>query len=343
MRAAGVPHASPDGGRQGVSLAARRICLAPMMDRTDRHFRRLMRCITRTALLYTEMIPALALVRGRQTCLLDYHPVERPLAVQFGGSDPDVLAECARMAADRGYDEINLNVGCPSERVADGGFGACLMARPDTVARCVEAMARVVTLPVTVKHRIGIDAMDSDADLTRFVATVAQGGCTVFIVHARKAWLGGVSPKQNRSLPPLDHAMVYRLKADRPDLTVVINGGIASLADAAIHLERVDGVMIGRAAYETPCLFVPVDRMFGGCFTAPPSPRHVAARMIDTLACTAADGTPPVRVLRHMHGLFHGMPGARRWRRCLTSLTGADPDTVVRALHDCLDSFPTRD
>ncbi|VBB69231.1 tRNA dihydrouridine synthase A [invertebrate metagenome] len=310
--------------RDRIAPAARRVCLAPMLDRTDRHFRYLVRQITRTALLYTELVPASAIVCGRQTWMLEYNPIEHPVAIQFGGNTPEILAKCARIAADCGYDEVNLNVGCPSNRVTNGRFGACLMANPGLVARCVEAMAKAVAIPVTVKHRIGIDAHYQYEDLKEFVTTVAQAGCTTFIVHARKAWLNGLSPRQNRFLPPLDHAMVYRLKADNPELTIITNGGIVSLAEGVTHMEWVDGVMIGRAAYEAPYLLAEVDRLFGSHTDTPPSRYQIISGMCEYLIRESAAGTPSARILRHMHGLLHGQPGARRWRHCLTAMAAAD-------------------
>lgn len=337
---------SPSSNQQHtIPAAARKICLAPMMGYTDRHFRYLARMITRTALLYTEMIPTTTFMRSYQTRLLDYHPVEHPIAIQFGGNDPNILATCASIAADRGYDEINFNVCCPSERVTNGGFGACLMYKPDTVARCIEAMAQAVTIPITVKHRIGIGAtQDSYADLIRFVTTVAQAGCAAFIVHAppRKTWLGSLSPRQNRSRPFLDYATVYRLKADRTDLTVILNGGITSLSEAVDHLRWVDGVMIGRAAYKVPYLLADVDRQFGGRVNAPLSRCLIATEMTNYLACEISKGTSQSRILRHMHGLFHGQSMARRWRYLLTTVANNpaaanDPTAASLAIQDFIE------
>ncbi|NNF90009.1 MAG: tRNA dihydrouridine(20/20a) synthase DusA, partial [Boseongicola sp.] len=228
---------------------AARLSVAPMMDWTDRHCRHLHRLMSRRTLLYTEMVTAPALVRGGARHLLRFDPAEHPVALQLGGSDPGELTEAARMGADEGYDEINLNVGCPSDRVQSGRFGACLMREPELVADCIAAMQSAVEVPVTVKHRIGVDDQDEEADLERFVTTVARTGCRDFIVHARKAWLQGLSPKQNRDVPPLNYERVYRLAADHPELTVVINGGVTEAAQCIENLKHVDGVMLGRAAY----------------------------------------------------------------------------------------------
>ena len=299
----------------GIPLTARRVCVAPMLNRTDRHFRYLMRQITRTALLYTELVSAAAIIRGRQRCMLKYHPIEHPVAIQFGGNIPENLAECARIAADYGFDEVNLNVGCPSARVA---FGAHLMAHPDLVARCVEAMTKAVAIPVTVKHRIGIDSHCGYRELQQFVTTVAQSGCQTFIVHARKALLNGLSPRRNRSLPPLDHTMVHRLKREKPELTIITNGGITSLSEGIAHIKFVDGVMIGRAAYEAPYLLANVDQLISCKKEYDFSRKKIIVRMCEYLSHETAAGTPPAHVLRHMHGLFHGQPGASLWKKNLS-------------------------
>ena len=242
----------------------RRLSVAPMMDWTDRFCRRFHRVLTRRALLYTEMVPTGAILRGQRERFLAFDPVEKPLALQLGGADPVALAECAAIAEDWGYDEVNLNVGCPSDRVQNARFGACLMAEPKLVARCVEQMQAATDIPVTVKHRIGIDEQDSYEELKGFVATVAAVGCRSFTVHARKAWLQGLSPKQNREIPPLRYEMVQRLKQDFPELEIVINGGITSLEVAAEQLRQLDGVMLGRAAYQDPWVLAEVDsRIFG--------------------------------------------------------------------------------
>lgn len=310
------------------------LSLAPMMDRTDRHFRFLLRLITKHTLLYTEMVTMQAILRGDRARHLDFNTEEHPVALQLGGDDPTMLAECARIAADYGYDEVNLNIGCPSERVQKGSFGACLMKTPDQVAACVEAMRAAVDLPITVKHRIGVDDMDAYEDMLRFVDVVTSAGCTRFSVHARKAWLKGLSPKENRTVPPLRYADVYRLKADRPALEIEINGGIRTLDETLGHLEKVDAVMIGRAAYDNPWLFAEADaRVFGK-----PEPAltriEVAHAMIDYAANAQAQGTRVHHVARHMHGLFQGVPGARKWRQGLNAAVrqGASPRVIEDAL-----------
>lgn len=289
-----------------------------MMDWTDRHCRFFHRLLTRHALLYTEMITAEAVIHGDRRKLLGFSPEEHPVALQLGGADPERLALAARIGADFGYDEINLNVGCPSDRVQEGRFGACLMAEPELVARCVEAMRAACSIPVTVKCRIGIDDQDSEADLERFVTTVAAAGCTRFVVHARKAWLDGLSPKENRDVPPLDYGRVYRLKAAHPDLTIVINGGIRSLDEAEAHLSQVDGVMIGRAAYQTPYLLAEVDRRIFGSAEPPVTRAEVMERLIPYLERHLASGGRLNAVTRHVIGLYHGEPGARMFRRYLS-------------------------
>src|SRR5262245_34360441 len=242
----------------------RRFCVAPMMDWTDRHCRFFHRLLSRHARLYTEMVTAEAVLRGDRHRLLAFSPAEHPVALQLAGCEPGALADAAVLGQAYGYDEINLNIGCPSSRVQEGRFGACLMGEPELVARCVAAMQRRLSVPVTVKCRIGIDEQDSERDLDRFISTVADAGCASFIVHARKAWLKGLSPKQNRELPPLDYARVWNLKAAHAKLEIIVNGGIASLAAAQAHLEKVDGVAIGRSAYQNPYLLAGVDRQFFG-------------------------------------------------------------------------------
>jgi tRNA-dihydrouridine synthase A len=305
-----------------------------MMDCTDRHFRWFMRQISRRALLYTEMVTMGAVLHGDRDHLLGFSPEERPLALQLGGDDPAMLAECARIAEGMGYDEVNLNVGCPSERVASGNFGACLMAQPERVAACVTAMRAAVEIPVTVKHRIGIDEHDSYADMLRFVTTVAAAGCDRFAVHARKAVLGGLSPKANLTVPPLRPADVYRLKQELPHLGIEINGGIVTLEAAAEHLQRVDGVMIGRAAYDNPYLFAEVDRRFYGDDAASPNRFEVARRFGAYAARWLADrasrpGGKLSGLTRHVLGLFAGLPGAREFRRLLTTPQPGPAEEVV--------------
>ena len=308
----------------------RRLSVAPMMDCTDRHFRYLVRLVTRHTLLYTEMVTSAALVHGRRDHLLDFAEEEHPIALQLGGSDPDELARCARFAVERGFDELNLNVGCPSDRVRRGRFGACLMAEPDVVARCVEAMIGAGGVPVTVKTRIGIDDRDRYEDLAGFVESVAAAGCRTVIVHARKAWLTGLSPKENREIPPLRHDVVYRLKDDFPSLEIVINGGITSLDDAAAHNERVDGSMMGREAYRNPFVLAGADRrMFGAVTATAPDRTEVAGRMAAYARREVRRGARLHHVTRHMLGLFHATSGARRWRRHLSTEAARRNDAGV--------------
>ena len=309
----------------------RRLSVAPMMDCTDRHFRYLVRLVTRRTLLYTEMVTSAALVHGRRDHLLDFAEEEHPIALQLGGSDPDELARCARFAVERGFDEINLNVGCPSDRVRRGRFGACLMAEPDVVARCVEAMVGAGGVPVTVKTRIGIDDRDRYEDLAGFVASIAAAGCRTVIVHARKAWLTGLSPRENREIPPLRYDVVYRLKDDFPALEIIVNGGITTLDDAAAHNQRVDGSMMGREAYRNPFVLADADgRMFGAVTATPPDRTEVAGRMAAYARLEVERGARLHHVTRHMLGLFHATSGARRWRRHLsTEATRRDDAGVI--------------
>ncbi|HIK09014.1 MAG TPA: tRNA dihydrouridine(20/20a) synthase DusA [Oscillatoriaceae cyanobacterium M33_DOE_052] len=310
------------------------VSLAPMMDCTDRHFRYFMRQITRRTLLYTEMIVAAAILHGNREKLLGFSPEEKPLALQVGGNNPLELAECARIAADQGYDEINLNVGCPSSRVQNGNIGACLMAQPELVARCVEAMA-VGGIPVTVKHRIGIDDRDSYEDLAHFVRIVSEAGCGRFTVHARKAWLQGLNPKQNRHIPPLRYEEVYRLKQEFPQLMIEINGGITSLAQAEEHLTQVDAVMIGRAAYDNPFLFAQCDRDIYGDNTTPPTRHQVATAMLPYIEFWLTQGLKLHQISRHMLGLFAGQPGSRAWKRHISEnahLPNAGAEVIAAAL-----------
>ncbi|MXW39889.1 MAG: tRNA dihydrouridine(20/20a) synthase DusA [Synechococcus sp. SB0668_bin_15] len=292
--------------------------VAPMLDCTDRHFRVLMRQISREALLYTEMVVAQALHYGRRQRLLDYDPVERPLVLQVGGDAPLLLAEAARMGEVWGYDELNLNLGCPSERVQAGRFGACLMAEPDQVARCIEAMATSSSLPVTVKHRLGIDHQDSYHHLLTFVDTTAAAGAQRFIVHARKAWLQGLNPKQNRTIPPLRYDWVARLKKERPHLSIVLNGGLTTMTDCRQALTMCDGAMVGRAAYDHPLRWADVDAVFYG--RAPRRqlrPSAIVEAMIPYAEAHMARGGRLWDVARHLVQLVQGVPGARAWRRRL--------------------------
>ncbi len=306
-----------------------------MMDWTDRHCRYFHRQLTRQALLYTEMVTAAAIRHGDRQRLLGFDPAEQPVALQVGGSDPELLAEAAKWGEDFGYCEIDLNVGCPSDRVQEGRFGACLMAEPALVRDCVGAMIAAVRLPVTVKCRIGIDDQDDDADLERFITSVAEAGCRTFIVHARKAWLKGLSPKENREIPPLNYGRVHRLKQAHPGLAIVINGGITSLDAAAEQLQHVDGVMLGRAAYHSPWILNGVDRRFFGGSGGAVAPEDIVERMKPYIAAQLAKGVWLNRVTRHMLGLFHAMPGGKHWRRVLSEEAcrpGAGLEVLDRAL-----------
>jgi tRNA-dihydrouridine synthase A len=311
------------------------LSVAPMMDRTDRHFRYFMRLLTRRTLLYTEMVTAPAILHGDREKLLGFSPEEKPLVLQVGGDDPQQLAVCAKVAEDLGYDEINLNVGCPSDRVQNGNFGACLMAQPEKVARAVEAMAGAVRIPVTVKHRIGIDDRDSYEDMANFVAIVSEAGCQHFSVHARKAWLQGLSPKENRTVPPLRYEDVYRLKAEFPHLFIEINGGFISLEGAKGQLDKVDGVMIGRAAYDTPYIFAAADRDIYGEDVAPPTRREVVEAMLPYIDFWVSRGVKLNSITRHLLQLFAGQPGTKAWKRYLSEnahLPGAGVEVVRAAL-----------
>ena len=293
-----------------------RLSVAPMMEWTDRHCRFFHRLMTRRARLYTEMVSTGALVHGHVPRHLAYSAEEHPLALQVGGNDPAELAHAARLAEAWGYDEINLNCGCPSDRVQRGAFGACLMAEPRRVADGVKAMRDACTLPVTVKHRIGIDRVERYDFVRDFVGTVARAGCEVFIVHARNAWLDGLSPKDNREIPPLRYAVVHRLKRDFPSLTIVVNGGIAGDAAIREQLQHVDGVMVGRAAYHHPWTLAGWDRDFlGETSAAPPGREAVEAAMVGYMQALQARGQPWPQAARHMLGLWNGTPGARRWRQ----------------------------
>ncbi|TVQ21797.1 MAG: tRNA dihydrouridine(20/20a) synthase DusA [Leptolyngbya sp. DLM2.Bin15] len=306
-----------------------------MMDRTDRHYRYFMRQITRRTLLYTEMVTTAAILHGDRDHLLGFSPEEKPLALQLGGDRPQDLARCAQIAEDMGYDEVNLNVGCPSDRVQTGNFGACLMAQPELVAEGVAAMKAATRLPVTVKHRIGIDDRDRYEDLVQFVATVAQAGCQHFTVHARKAWLQGLSPKENRTVPPLRYGDVYRLKQEFPHLWIEVNGGITTLEQVAQHLTAVDAVMIGRAAYDHPYLFATVDGDLYGEAIAPPSRAQVVAAMLPYVQQWSDRGQKLNKISRHMIHLFAGQPGSRLWRRHLTEQScqmGAGAEVLQQAL-----------
>ena len=321
-----------------ASSGKRLISVAPMLDWTDRHCRYFLRLISPRVLLYSEMVTTGAILYGPRKRLLDFDPTEKPLALQLGGSEPDALAECARIGADWGYDEINLNVGCPSDRVQRGRFGACLMAEPALVADCVAAMTRAVSIPVTVKTRIGVDDRDSYEELVHFVRTVADAGCRTFIIHARKAWLSGLSPKENREVPPLRYDIAAGIKQDFPALEIVLNGGIQSLSEARGHLATFDGVMIGRAAYHNPYLLAEAGAFYGDV-TPPPSRRTVAEAMLPYIDRQLADGTRLHGVTRHMLGLFHGQPGGRIWRRQLGE-AATRPGSGSQSVQAILDALP---
>ena len=306
-----------------------------MMEWTDRHCRFFHRLLTRRALLYTEMLTTGAVLHGDRVRLLRYEPAEHPLALQIGGADPRALAQCARIAADSGFDEINLNVGCPSDRVQEGRFGACLMAEPDLVGEGVAAMKAAAAIPVTVKCRIGIDEQDPEQALAIFAAAVERAGADALIVHARKAWLKGLSPKENREVPPLDYERVYRLKAAHSRLTIVLNGGIGSIEQALAHLDRVDGVMMGRAAYQEPWRLLAVDALLFDDDPPFASTRAAAAALIPYIERELAAGTRLHAITRHLHGLFQGVPGARAFRRQLARATGvpqAGAELLIAAL-----------
>jgi tRNA-dihydrouridine synthase A len=292
--------------------------VAPMMEWTDRHCRFFHRLLTRRALLHTEMLTTGAVLRGDRTRLLRFDPAEHPLALQLGGAEPRALSACARIGADLGFDEINLNVGCPSDRVQEGRFGACLMAEPALVGDCVAEMKAAVSVPVTVKCRIGIDDQDPDEALDTFTCAVEHAGVDALIVHARKAWLKGLSPRENREIPPLDYARVYRLKAAHPRLTIVLNGGVGSVEEAVAHLARVDGVMMGRAAYQEPWRLLAVDPLLFDERAPFASPSEAAAALTPYIERELADGTRLHTITRHLHGLFRAVPGARAFRRRLS-------------------------
>ena len=314
------------------------LSIAPMMDRTDRHYRYFMRLITQRTLLYTEMVTTKSIIHGDQERLLGYDQVEHPLALQLGGDDPRELVYCSRLAKDLGYDEVNLNIGCPSNRVQSGNFGACLMSQPQLVADGVAAILDAVAIPVTIKHRIGIDDLDRYEDMVNFVEIVSKTGANRFTVHARKAWLEGLSPKQNRNVPPLRYDDVYRLKNDFPHLDIEINGGIKTFDEVQTHLEKVDAVMIGRAAYDNPWQFVDADRRFFGDEHVQPSRIEVAEKMITYIEKQMQKGLRMMTVSRHMLQLFSGISGARRWRREV-GFASAQRNGDLGALYELLQSM----
>ena len=315
-------------------IPSRRLSVAPMMDWTDRHDRYFLRLISKSTWLYTEMITSAAVRRGDWRKLLAYDQTEHPVAAQLGGSDPAELAMAAVRVEDLGYDEVNLNVGCPSDRVQSGRFGACLMAEPELVADCVAAMRAAVQIPVTVKSRIGIDDLDSYEHLHHFISVVSQAGCRTFIVHARKAWLQGLSPKQNREIPPLRYEVVYQIKRDFPGLEIILNGGVTTLDQVATHLEHVDGVMVGRAAYHDPMILADADRRFYDS-TVPAIDRDsVIQQLLPYIERELAAGCQLKHISRHILGLYQGVPGARAWRRILSEnahLPGAGVELLREA------------
>jgi tRNA-dihydrouridine synthase A len=312
-----------------------RFCVAPMMEWTDRHCRFFHRLLTRRALLYTEMLTTGAVLHGDRARLLRYDAAEHPVALQLGGCEPRALAACARIGADLGFDEINLNAGCPSDRVQDGRFGACLMAEPALVGECVAAMKTAVTVPVTVKCRIGIDEQDPEQALESFAGAVEAAGVDALVVHARKAWLKGLSPKENREVPPLDYARVYRLKAAHPGLPVVLNGGVASVEQALSHLAHVDGVMMGRAAYQEAWRLLEVDALLFGEGPAFASAKEAALALVPYIERELAHGTRLHAITRHLHGLFRAVPGARAFRRALAG-AAARPGARAALLAEAL-------
>ncbi|MEL0611176.1 tRNA dihydrouridine(20/20a) synthase DusA [Vibrio echinoideorum] len=295
-----------------------RLSVAPMLDWTDRHCRYFHRLLSQQTLLYTEMITTGAILHGKGD-FLEYNEQEHPLALQLGGSNPIDLAACAKLAGERGYDEVNLNVGCPSDRVQNGRFGACLMAEPELVADCVLAMKEVTDIPITVKTRIGIDDQDSYEFLTKFVSTVSEkGGCEQFTIHARKAWLSGLSPKENREIPPLDYDRAYQIKKDFSDLVIAVNGGITTLEQTKEHLQHLDGVMIGREAYHSPFILAEVDQQIFGLDTPIKKRSQVVEEMYPYIERELSNGASLGHISRHMLGLFQSMPGARQWRRYIS-------------------------
>ena len=313
----------------------RRFSVAPMLDWTDRHCRYFLRLMSKHTLLYTEMVTTGAIIYGKGD-YLGYNQEEHPVALQLGGSDPSDMTRCAVLAQERGYDEVNINVGCPSDRVKNGSFGACLMAQPDVVAQCVAAMQAEVDIPVTVKCRIGIDDMDEDEDFAQFIDVVANAGCNTFIVHARKAWLKGLSPKENREIPPLNYPRVHRLKAARPELSISINGGIKTLDESLEQLELLDGVMMGREVYSNPYIMANVDALiFGDDNSDVMHRRDIVVKMQEYIARQDSPYFKPWHAARHMLGLYQGQAGGRIWRRYLSQNgTGKspDPDLLMNAL-----------
>lgn len=315
-----------------------RFCLAPMMDWSDTHCRYFWRLLTKKAFLYTEMVTTPALIHGDKKRFLDFHPIEHPLALQLGGSDPKELALCARMAEDWGYDEVNLNCGCPSDRVQNNKIGACLMAEPELVADCIDAMQQAVSIPVTVKHRIGIDHQDDYEDMKNFVSSIAATGCKTFIVHARKAWLKGLSPKENREIPPLDYNKVIQLKQEFPQLNIVINGGITNLQQSQTLLDSLDGVMIGREAYSNPYLLAEVDQQLFGMTNSIHSREEIFSEFMDYCEFQLNKGLKLSHMTRHVLGLFQGQAGARSFRRVLSE-KAPRPNAGMDVLTEAIDAI----
>lgn len=319
----------------------RKLSIAPMMDWTDRHDRYFLRQITRHAVLYSEMVTTGAVIHGDRDKLLGFDASEHPIAVQLGGGDPKELAVASAIAEEYGYDEVNLNVGCPSDRVQRGKIGACLMAEPDLVAECIARMIESVSVPVTVKCRTGVDDLDSYDHLKTFIGKIADVGCQTFIIHARKAWLSGLSPKQNREIPPLHYERVYQVKQDFPDLEIIINGGITDLSQSKQHLEHVDGVMIGREAYQNPYFLADVDAQLYGSENRPQSREAVALAMMPYIDQHIAAGGKLNHISRHMLGLFHAQPGGRIWRRYISE-NANQPGATSEVIADALNAMHNR-
>ena len=318
-----------------MSKINRRFCVAPMLDWTDRHERYFLRLISKHAVLYTEMVTTGALIHGDKDRYLKFNKEEHPVALQLGGSDPKAMATCAKMAEDYGYDEVNINVGCPSDRVQNGAFGACLMAEPELVAENVTAMQNAVDIPVTVKNRIAIDEMDEYQCLPNFIETVSQAGCKTFIVHARKAWLKGLSPKQNRDVPPLNYDLVYQIKRDFPSLEIIINGGIKTIAQSKQHLEQVDGVMVGRDAYHNPYMMNQVDESLYGEAPNKDTEHEILNQYMQYMQKQMEQGVYLKHMSRHLLGLFTGQAGAKAWRRHISENAhkeGAGIEVIQQAM-----------
>jgi tRNA-dihydrouridine synthase A len=322
-----------------MTALSAKFSVAPMIDWTDRHCRFFHRLLTRKAVLYTEMIVADAIIHGNRDYLLGFDDNEHPNVLQLGGSDPAKLAEAARIGEGFGYDAINLNIGCPSDRVQSGAFGACLMQEPDLVSNCITAMKEAVSCPVTVKCRIGVDEQIPSQVLPDFIERVANGGATTFIIHARKAWLQGLSPKENRTIPPLEYSLVHAMKGRFPKLEIIINGGITSIAQCQEQLSLVDGVMMGRAAYETPWILSQIDKELFGISSPPLTRRQVVKDMENYLEQQLQQGVRVHNVTRHMLGLFHGCPGARRWRQIL-AMEAIKPEAKPNLLQTALNEMP---